>query len=120
MEDQIKALEQKVTDLTAAVAQKDSVIAEQNKQIETQKASIIDLELKLAASTGEKAAEVKSAKPSMPKDPVKIGNKSYKYTGPLGFVYENLRYTAEEAVTNPDLVKKILKLPGQTLFQELV
>lgn len=76
------------------------------------KATIEQLETAAAKCTCKKAV-AKSA------EPFTIGDKEYKWVGPAGFVFEGKRYSAEEAITDEELIGKLLELPGQTLVQEL-
>ncbi|HYC29546.1 MAG TPA: hypothetical protein VEB42_12025 [Chitinophagaceae bacterium] len=135
MEELVKTLQQQVADAKAANDKLETIAGE--AAAKTEMLEIDNAELKALLEAADKnieALEVENAelkaklssckcgsKTEKAEAPVvKIGDAEYKYKGPKGFVFGGNRYTAEEALTNEDLLKKILELPGQTYLQELV
>ena len=93
------------------------VMRKQQEQIDAQNKQITQL---LASKTAtDIRTDITQKIPEIPKDAVKVGSKSYLWKV-ARFTWRGSTYTAEEASTDKELLKKIVAIIGQKILVEQV
>lgn len=86
--------------------------------VEKQNETIAGLQAQLLEKS---AIETKREVPKVPKDPVKVGNKTYKFNvAKFAFPGSDKQYLSEEVATDNAILKKLLAIEGQGILTELV
>ena len=95
------------------------MLKEQQELSAKQADTIAELQTQLAASKASENTEVKN--PTVPKEPVKVGAKQYKFVvAKFVFPGSDKQYLSEEVALDEAILKKVLAIPGQGILKELV
>jgi hypothetical protein len=118
-------MSEKTPEVVAPAPQETNVQAQLTAQAATiadLKKQIGELTLKAAQAKGISLKENTAAvRPVIPAENVKLNGKEYKWkVAAFRLSGESSAYTAEEAATSPEIIKKILAVKGQNILQELV
>jgi hypothetical protein len=97
-----------LADVLAEMAAMKQTIAQQNE-------TIVQLKGKVAET---KLDTTEPAKPEIPKDAIKQGDKEYKFQVAHFMIPGRGQVTAEEAALDEDIIKAILAIPGQGILKE--